>query len=185
MTRQKLLLLAPLCLSALLAVAPCVEAQDNSTAVPATATSATSEENGSSPASPAAKKVWTNEDVTDLRDNSTISILGKPDTEPTTPANKPAIASNRKDAKRYHDQIVQLEAQLAQLDRQISVLQAGIDGKPTGDGKNSTRPRYGVREGDWPTEEAQLQATHNQITAHISALRDEARRKRVPPSALP
>ena len=184
MAQQTLPFLAALCLSVGLATAPCVEAQDNSaTVAPAVTAPTSSQKDGSSPAKAAVKKVWTNENVTDLHDNSTISTFNQTRALSPKPEHESQTVSLGTVAQ-YHDQIAKLEAQLPPLDRRIEALQEGIDGKPTGNGKDSTR-RFGVRGGDWRTEESQLQANRDRIAAQISALRDEARHKGVLPSALP
>jgi len=126
------------------------------------------------------KKVWTNEDVSDLRANSTISTVG----HSTGSQARQPHASRPKDAKWYHDQIEKLEKQLPAINARIAQLQAGIDGKFTGDAKESTRPAYG-KFGDWKTELEQLEKQRDDIEARDSALRDEARHAGVPPNALP
>ena len=128
------------------------------------------------------KKVWTNDDVSDLRDQSEISIVGAANGKTAKPGVNRTTAS--KDAKWYHDQIAKLEAQIPPLDRQIADIQSVLDGTPTGDSKTSTR-KYGVKGGDWRTEMADLQAKRDDIEAHIGALQDEARHRGIPAEALP
>jgi hypothetical protein len=151
---------------------------------PSSATPSRNSGNTSSPAPPAPKKVWTNDDVTDLRDNSEISTLGRTDTRSGNASDKSDAGLKTRDAKSYHDQIAKLEAQLTALDSQIAQLQDAIDGKATGDGKTSTRPT-GVKGDDWRREEAELQNKHDDISARIDALRDQARHNGIPANALP
>ena len=129
------------------------------------------------------KKVWTNDDIGDLREASAVSTVGESnsgstETSPRSPASK------GRNAKWYQSQIAKLQAQIPPLDTQIAELQAAIEGKPTGDAKESKRP-YGVKADQWPVELDHLQKKRNDIEAHISALEDEARHNGVPPNALP
>jgi hypothetical protein len=131
---------------------------------------------------PAAKKVWTNDDVTGLREDSVISSFTEPNAKPAKSAANPAPKEH--DAKWYQNQLTKLRAQIPTIDAHISELQAAIDGKPTGDGKESTRP-YGVRADQWPAELDRLQKRRDRIQAEITALKDQARRDSVPANALP
>jgi len=133
-----------------------------------------------SPAPPA-KKVWTNEDVPGLRGDAPISTVGSAD--PTGPQKNKA-AARPANAKGYQARIARLEAQIPPLDSQIAELQAAIDGKPTGDGKSSQRPR-GVKADDWNVEMEQLKAKRESVLDQIAALKDEARHQGVAPNTLP
>jgi len=135
---------------------------------------------GSGMTDPAPRKVWTNEDVPMLREDSTISTIG------THPAAGPAhkTTSSRQDAKWYSDQITKLEAQLPAINGKIAQLQAGIDGKFTGDSESSTRPKYATF-GNWQIERAQLQKQRDDIQSRIDGLRDQARRQGISPNVLP
>lgn len=152
---------------------PAVRAQDSSSAQSA----------APPPSAPqtAPKKVWTNDDVSDLRADSPISTVGS---GKGVPAKSGHASTGQKNAKWYHDQIAKLESQLPPLDDKIAQLQAGIDGKFTGDAKQSTRPAY-AKGGDWRIELQQLQKQRGDIEARISVLQDQARRAGVPANALP
>jgi len=168
--RRALLSLGALCLIAIFAGS--ATAQDTSAA--------------SAPPSgqPAPKKVWTNDDVGDLRADAPISTVGTSAGKSSKPARASAGAQGQKNAQWYHDQIAKLEDQLPPLDAKIAQLQAGISGKFTGDGKESTRPSYG-KFGDWTAELQDLQKKRDDIAARASALRDQARQAGVPANALP
>ncbi|HKV05302.1 MAG TPA: hypothetical protein VJO53_09375 [Candidatus Acidoferrales bacterium] len=131
-------------------------------------------------AQPAAKKVWTNDDVNTLRDESVISTVGASSTRPAKPAANP----KGQNTKSYQDQIAKLQAQIPLLDSQIAELRAAIEGKPTGDSKTSKRPR-GVKADEWPAEMEQLQKKRADILARISALEDQARHSGAPANTLP
>jgi hypothetical protein len=117
-----------------------------------------------------------------LRDGPAISTFTEPNAGPARTGARPP--SKARDAKWYQNQIAKLQAQIPPLDAQIDELQAAIEGKPTGNAKESTRP-YGVKADQWPVELDQLQKKRNGIEAHISAFEDEARHNGVPPNALP
>jgi hypothetical protein len=129
-----------------------------------------------------AKKVWTNEDVSSLRDQSVISTFSPSNTKSSTPGQKPS--SKGKDAKWYRDNISKLQAKIPPLDEQIAALQSAIDGKPTGNGTESARPR-GVKADSWPVEMDNLRRQRDGIQGQIATLYDEARRNGVPSNALP
>ena len=170
-----------LVLAAALCIAASVNAQSQTT--PSTDTAQTQNQASSTTpaASPAGKKVWTNEDVSDLRTNSTISTVGSTDSKP--PA-KAASALKPKNPKQYQAQIARLEGQIPPLDQQIAELQDAIDGKPTGDAKSSKRPRS-VQADDWNVQMQDLQKKKQGILDQIAAMKDEARHQGVPPNTLP
>jgi len=176
MTRAPLYL-SVLCLAA--AFAQPTNAQDNSSA-PATPAATQTPTNSD----PASKKVWTNEDVPDLRSDSPISTVGNRNGGQANSGLRANGAAGRKDANWYRDQILKLQNQLPTLNNKIAQLQAGIDGKFTGDAKTSTRPEY-ANGGDWRTELAQLQKKRDDIESKIDGLRDQARHAGVPPNTLP
>jgi hypothetical protein len=148
-------------------------AQDSSTSQAAPSTAAT-----------APKKIWTNDDVGDLRANSPMPPAGEQRGNSTPAGSGASAAPGRKDASWYHDQIEKLQKQLPPIEAKIADLEAAIDGKPTGDAKSSTRPR-GVKGGSWQDELAQTHQKHDDIAARIAALRDQARHAGISDSALP
>ncbi len=158
-------------------------AQNSSTgtAPPAAGQTAATNSATATPAPPAGKKVWTNDDVSDLRGESVISMVGSSNTRA---ADKPAPNAKNANAKSYQAQIARLESQIPPIDSQIAELQAAIDGKPTGDGKTSQRPRS-VKTDDWSVEMQSLQKKRDGIVAQIAALKDQARHQGVTPNALP
>jgi len=129
-----------------------------------------------------AKKVWTNEDVSGLRDQSVISTFSPSNAKSSTPGQKPSPKG--KDAKWYRENINKLQAKIPPLDEQIAALQSAIDGKPTGNGTESARPR-GVKADSWPVEMDNLKKQRDGIQGQIAALYEEARRSGVPSDALP
>jgi hypothetical protein len=156
-------------------------AQNNASGESAPAAGQSSVTNSPAPAPAAPKKVWTNDEITGLRSESVISTVGSTDAKP---ASKPEAAAKNKNANAYQAQIARLEAQIPVLDSQIAQLQSAIAGKPTGDGKDSQRPR-GVKADDWSVEMQQLQKKRDGILDQISALKDRARHQGVPGNALP
>ena len=136
-----------------------------------------------SPAPSSNKKVWTNDDVSDLRDSSQISTVGQA-TAKSGKTGQAAASSKNKDSNWYRSQITKLQGQLPPLDAQIAQLRATINGTAQGDTKSSSRPT-GVKGGDWQTELGELQTKRDGIVAQIAALEDEARHNGIPPNALP
>jgi hypothetical protein len=129
-----------------------------------------------------AKKVWTNDDVSDLRDQSVISSFGASKVKSSTRSQKPT--SKGKDANWYRNQITKLQAKVPPLNDQITELQAAIEGKPTGNGKESARPR-GVKADSWQAEIDELQEQRDGILSQINALYDDARHNGIPDGDLP
>jgi len=142
-------------------------------AVPA----AKSPQNGSSsPASPApaAKnqpKVWTNDDLGDLRDHSSISTVGTANSNARAGAVRSAAAPHHRTAQYYKSQIARLQAQIPPIDQKISELQDAISGKQV----NEVRHTWGARIDDWKNELERLQKQRDTIESRIAALEDEAR----------
>ena len=156
------------------------QAQPAQAAAPAQTPAQDSAANPSSQ-QPAQKKVWTNEELSTLDPHEGVSTIGKrPASVPKRTA--PAKGNN---ANWYRNQIVALQAKIPPIDSQIAQLQAGLDGKAVGDGKQSTRPYYSVKADDWSRELAELQKKREDILAQIGALQDQARHNGIAPNALP
>lgn len=189
MTHRPFLLFAALSLAAFF-VAPA--RGQNSPATPPTeqAQPATAPQPNTSDARPTAapepaKRVWTNENMPS-RDPAGASASQGSNGGAATPngSARPKASASNKDEKWYHDQIFKLQAKLPALDQGIAELQAAINGKPTGNGETSSRPR-GAKTDDWATQLRELQKQRDDILARIEALKDEARHKGVSPNALP
>jgi hypothetical protein len=132
------------------------------------------------PDQPAARKVWTNDDMGELRQDSVISTFKPPNAKPAKAGAKPA-SPKAKSAQWYQARIAGLQGQLAPINDQIAQLQAALSGETV----NSVRKWGGVRPDDWRVELDGLQKKRDGIQAQIQNLRDEARRDGVPPNALP
>jgi hypothetical protein len=186
MSQRPLIFLAALFVS--LNISTTARAQSNASGPSATPPEQTDQSSPQiapiTPSQAAAKKVWTNDDLNGLRGNAPASSAGASNSESAKSTNKPAPAGKNTDAKSYHDQIAKLQAQIPPIDSQIAELQSAIDGKPTGDAKESARPR-GVKIDDWSVEMEQLQQKHDDIQTRIDALEDQARHHGVAPNALP
>jgi chaperonin cofactor prefoldin len=181
MSHRRLRFLAAVLFMAGAATAARTQSSSSGAAAPAAGQTAAANGSVATPAPAAGKKVWTNDDVTDLRSESMISTVGSSSAKPS---DKPATAAKNKDAKPYQVQIARLEAQIPPIDSQIAELQAAIDGKPTGDAKTSQRPR-GVKADDWSAELQELQTKRDGIEAQITDLRDQARHHGIPANTLP
>jgi hypothetical protein len=128
------------------------------------------------------KKVWTNEDVGDLRGRSPISTVGpsRPKSQKPVAQSKQAVASPDT-IRSYHDRIAALQAKLPPIDSQISDLQGALNGQTM----NSTRHATGAKIDDWHDELTRLQAQRSDLETKIGALQDEARHKGVPENQIP
>ena len=179
--RRLYLSLGMLTLTASLAQA--VRAQDNSSApAPSQAPQPASQ---AQPAQTPAKRVWTNEDVPELRADNPVSTVGKNNSGQARKGQQNAAAKGQqKDPSWYRSQIQKLQNQLPPINEKISQLQSALEGNFTGDSKSSSRPT-GVQGGDWRSQLDQLQKKRDDIEANIASLRDEARHAGVAPNALP
>jgi hypothetical protein len=171
MHRRILALLAASCLAAVLSTA----AEANCTPPPA-------QSGGQRPATdaqPPAKKVWTNDDMGELRDHSTIST--SPNAKTAQPARKPSAAAIVRNESWYRDQIAKLRAKIPPLEEKIARLQAALEGHQV----NEARQYGWVKPGNWGDQKAQLEKNRDAIQSQISELEDEARHKGNPANALP
>lgn len=161
---------------------------------PSTSPAVPSEEATQSPAptttvasdQPPAKKVWTNDDMSGVRDDSGIPNHPAPAKKPAgvavkPPASKGPATPKGKDAKWYQDQIAKLQAQLPPLESQISDLQAALSGQSV----DAVRKFGWLRPDDWKAQLAQLQQKRDGIFTKIGALEDEARHSGVATNTLP
>lgn len=127
------------------------------------------------------KRVWTDDDMDDLRSSSPISTVGTAKSTKGKAGAKPAAAPRTKTAQYYHDQITKLQAQLPPIDQKMKALQDAIEGKPVTEAR-----QYGwTKPGDWRDALAQLQKQRDDITARIGTLEDQARRSGVPENQIP
>jgi septal ring factor EnvC (AmiA/AmiB activator) len=132
-------------------------------------------------AQPPAKKVWTNDDVHDLRGQSMISTVGTARHNPTTKSHKPAPPSGGHDARSYRQQIEKLQAKVTAFNDQISQLQAALNGQSV----NSVRHFSGVKPDDLQDQLRRLEKQRDDVQAQIDVLRDEARHSGIPANQLP
>lgn len=132
-------------------------------------------------ASAPAKKVWTNEDVGDLRDHAPISTVGDSAPKTSKAADKPAPPPKGKNARWYIDQIQALQAKVPPLNDKIQQLQAALNG----DQVDSTRQYGWVRPDDWKDQLQRLQKQRDDLQAKIAVLEDQARHDGVAPNLLP
>jgi hypothetical protein len=167
-----------------LTIAVCAPAQTQSSQ-PAAQNSAPAQSSGqdSSSAPAPSKKVWTNEDMDHSERQPEISTFKSANSKNANAAAKPNPAHPH-DATWYHNQIAKLQSQIAQLDKQIAEIQSAIDGKPTGDAVQSTRPA-GVKWDSWQHELADAKQKREDYLDKIAALQDEARHDGVNPNQLP
>lgn len=136
------------------------------------------------PAAPSTsqKKVWTNEDIGTLREDSTISTFqpkGK------NGGNRTSAKPQNRDANWYRQQIENLQKKIPPIDAKIAELQKGMNGETVNDPTTSSRPYGGVRAGSWQMQVNDLQAKRADIVAKISGLEDQARHAGVSTNEVP
>lgn len=155
--------------------------------IPADANSAGNSNGSASSASPATtaknapKRVWTDDDMNDLRSNSQVSIVGTTKNTNNKAGTKPGATPRTKSAQYYHDQITKLQAGLPPIDEKMKALKDAIEGKPVTEAR-----KFGwTKPGDWHDALAQLQKQRDDINARIAALEDQARRSGVPQNQIP
>jgi hypothetical protein len=128
-----------------------------------------------------AKRVWTNDDVHELRRDAPISTVGvKARPQKNVGAANKQVA-NPETIRSYHDRIIALQDKLPPIDSQITDLQGVLNGQTM----NSTRHATGAKIDDWHDELTRLQQQRSDIETRIGALQDEARHKGVPENQIP
>ena len=130
------------------------------------------------------KKVWTNEDMGDLRSGPEISTIGPSKGQKGTMKTSSALTPAH-DLPWYRAQIKKLQDQIPPLDAKIAELQSGIAGNTVNDPNTSSRPYSGVRAGSWPDELRQFEQKRESIVRKISALEDQARHDGINPNEIP
>jgi len=160
---------------------PAQPSQQSAAPPPAPAPSDAQDSKDSSAAKPQppAKKVWTNENVGDLDPHAGVSTVGNGKVSKLSPN-----SSGPKNAQYYKNKITELKNQLPPLEKKIAEIEDTLNGKPTGDAKESTRS-VGVSWDTWQHELTELKKKRDDILAQIAALEDEARHNGVDPNALP
>jgi hypothetical protein len=142
---------------------------------------------------PAQKKVWTNDDVDELRDQGAggISVMGNAPAAPATAqkatgAAKPAAAApkipNEKDPEWYRKQLAPLYDKLSQISDQIAAAQSAVDGDSRGDSGVSMGARAPA--GTPQEQVAALQKEQADVQSKIDALLDQARHNDIAPGDL-
>ncbi|MGA8766806.1 MAG: hypothetical protein WB559_07295 [Candidatus Acidiferrales bacterium] len=119
------------------------------------------------------KKVWTNDDMSDLHANSTVSVVGnqKKNAQPT---DYRAPGQSEYAVKMYRQQIDQLQTQVAGIDKQIANLQDAKNGKTV-----ETSRKYdpwGGKQGDWNSQIDQLQKNRENVLQQIDSLESQIRK---------
>ena len=142
---------------------------------------------------PAQKKVWTNDDMDDLRDQGAggISVMGPAAAAPaTTPAQKatakPAAGApkipNEKDPEWYRKQLAPLYDKLSQISDQIAAAQSAVNGDSRGDSGVSMGARAPA--GTPQEQVVALQKEQQDVQSKIDALLDQARHNDIAPGDL-
>ena len=156
------------------------------------AVSARAAEGAESAQAQQARRVWSNDDLDELRTRGLISIVGLAEETPAalsaaTPAAQPTpvYASRMQDPAWYSDQAAELQAQLdanmaALLDARAGLQQARSLRQTTG-GINLAQESIGITPEDGI---AILEARVGQVQSQLDELADLARRNNIPPGVL-
>jgi len=141
---------------------------------------------------PPQKKVWTNDDVDELRDQGAggISVMGPAAAPATTPAQKatakPAAGApkipNEKDPEWYRKQLAPLYDKLSQISDQIAAAQSAVNGDSRGDSGVSMGARAPA--GTPQEQVVALQKEQQDVQSKIDALLDQARHNDIAPGDL-
>lgn len=122
---------------------------------------------------PKPKKVWTNDDMSDLHANSTVSVVGTRK-KSAPPTYYPNPGQSEYMVKYYRQQIDQLQAQADGIDKQIANLHDAMNGK-TVDSSRNYDP-WGGKQGDWNTQIEQLQKNRENVLQQIDMLESQIRK---------
>jgi hypothetical protein len=154
-------------------------AQDTAPIAPTPATAAASsdkKDSSDTKTAPKPKKVWTNDDMAELRANSTVSVVG-----PQAQGRKiqqrsyyPNATQSELMLKMYRQQIDQLQVQVDSIDKQIANLRDAIAGK-TVDSSRTYDP-WGGRQGDWSSQIDQLQKNRGSVLKQIDTVEEQIRK---------
>ena len=172
------------CLPALGQNTPANDQKSNPPAGAATSTSdstgqsTSADKKDSTPQTPAPKpkKVWTNDDMGDLHQNSSVSVVGKK--KNSQPENNyrysPPPGQSEYMLKMYRQQLDQLQAQSAAIDKEIANLENAKSGK-TVDSTRNYDP-WGGRQGDWDAQIEQLRKNKERIQQQIDSVEEQIRK---------
>ena len=139
-----------------------------------------------------AKKVWTNEDMDQLRARGLISIVGQEPAAPVAQAPAPAAEaafpvyeSRLDDPEWYAENAANLQAELdkrvAALTQQQTAIAQAVDQRTTDPGLSLTKDGPGMT----PAEGlANLQAQVQEVQDQLDELSDLARQHDIPPGVL-
>jgi hypothetical protein len=147
------------------------------TAAPATTdqnTSADKKESAAATPSTKPRKVWTNDDMGELHQNSTVSVVGKQKKNTQPNYYSPPPGQTEYMVKMYRQQIDQLEAQADGIEKQIANLQNAKNGK-TVDSSRTYDP-WGGKQGDWSTQIAQLEKSKENIQKQIDSIQEQIKK---------
>ena len=131
MLRQPVFLFASV-VSLFVLVLTLAHAQSQSQALPQPPTASAPPQTQQGQATPARQqkpvKVWTNDEVDDLRDGESVSVVGNtPSTKNVSATSK--TYSQEKDPAWYRKQLIPLQAEIDRLDPQIAKTQAFLNGE--------------------------------------------------------
>jgi hypothetical protein len=126
---------------------------------------------------PAAKKVWTNDDMGNL---TGPTYDAKPNRGSRQNSYRPQSSSGSPNGAYYRNQINSLKSKIDDIDRKLDNYEALTHGEAPGQGEKQT----GVRISDSRADVQDLIAQKQKLLAQISELEDQARHAGVEPGQL-
>jgi hypothetical protein len=139
---------------------------------------ATAQTSNTDPNTKKEKKVWTNENLSNVK--GPVSVVGEMDaSKPTGATAKKADAAFVADAKK---KLEKLRSDFAAADQQIAKLRQFNEGEPVGTSDREWRKGYNMQPVGQQIQK--LEAKKKDLQAKIDALLDEARKKGVEPGQL-
>ena len=124
------------------------------------------------------KRVWTNENISGA--NGTVSVVGDPKNKPKPAPSKPVDAQYVASVRRQLDK---LQAQIADIDKQLVDLKNFSEGKPS-TSASGMKLNKGYEREPIEVQMRALQAKKKDLESKVDALLDEARKKGVESSQL-
>jgi hypothetical protein len=158
------------------------------TAKPTTQSSGTSTQTTTEKAKTKPKKVWTNDEISNVGGNGAISVVGKTGGGDSNPPSDnfqktaPGSVARDKQAATYRDRLHQLNNELEATDKKISQLRNFKADNTSASGGINMNHGYSMT----PVEDQvkQLEEKRKQIQAQIDAVEDQARKNGFEPGQL-
>lgn len=142
----------------------------------ASANNADKKDSTTQASAPKRKKVWTNDDLSEMHNDPSVSVVGKK--KNSQPEDKyrysPPPGQSEYMLKMYRQQLDQLQAQAEAIDKEISNLQSAKSGKTVESTRNYDP--WGGKQGDWDAQIAQLRKNKEYVQQQIDNVEEQIRK---------